>query len=388
MKKFLALYSVVIFVFLGALAYLAALSSSITAETFQPGGADSPKSLDAARDLLRQRYALSGSEAELESIRSLSTLLDSASAESGSVNFSRATLARGLLAFTVFTGALSLITLAALWIFLMKAVADPIARLSKNLSVDLSTTLPGKIPVTGIWDIRNLCASYNALCGKLGEYKDQLQRAERETVGRYLVHEIKNLLTPIPLALRALRPREVDGGEGPDACAAFSMIENRTRDIGALLERFRQTYRFPEMRKAPCNLTKLLKALPQAADARVTVETEEDFVTDGDLRFLSQAIGNLLANALDACAETPRGGTVRVSLEKSGSNILITIVDTGAGMAPETLDRIFGEWFTTKRKGMGIGLSFALRVAQAHGGGISFVSKQGEGTTCTMTIAA
>jgi PAS domain S-box-containing protein len=92
---------------------------------------------------------------------------------------------------------------------------------------------------------------------------------------------------------------------------------------------------------------------------------------------------NLITNAVDAM---PKGGTLRIASKKTGSNLEIIFTDTGTGMAPETIDKLWSPLYTTKAKGMGLGLPIAKRLVEAHGGSISVESKLGKGSTFTVTL--
>jgi len=91
----------------------------------------------------------------------------------------------------------------------------------------------------------------------------------------------------------------------------------------------------------------------------------------GDRTQIQQVLINLLLNAIDAVADLPeQQRTITVSIERSGEMIVISVRDRGPGIAPEHLSRLFDSFFTTKHKGMGLGLSIARSIVEAHLGGI------------------
>jgi len=99
---------------------------------------------------------------------------------------------------------------------------------------------------------------------------------------------------------------------------------------------------------------------------------------------LRQAILNL---ALNACQAMPDGGTLRLRCESvRGRRVCITVTDTGVGIKPEHLQRIFDLYFTTKERGSGIGLSMVYRTVQMHDGEIEVQSTPGKGTTFTILL--
>ena len=106
-----------------------------------------------------------------------------------------------------------------------------------------------------------------------------------------------------------------------------------------------------------------------------------------DRDLVTGAIENLLQNALEA---QPRdlSVTVRTSLSSARQmrGIMVSVEDRGIGMSARVRERALDDFFTTKQTGTGLGLPFVRRVAEAHGGEISLISKEGAGTTVRMFI--
>jgi C4-dicarboxylate-specific signal transduction histidine kinase len=108
----------------------------------------------------------------------------------------------------------------------------------------------------------------------------------------------------------------------------------------------------------------------------------------GDKVQLQQAIINLMINAADAMAEV--NGHREIILGTSSNEdggVMVTVEDRGPGITPEASDRLFEPFFTTKNEGMGLGLSIARTIAEAHGGSLSASSADPEGTVFKLTIA-
>jgi signal transduction histidine kinase len=112
-------------------------------------------------------------------------------------------------------------------------------------------------------------------------------------------------------------------------------------------------------------------------------EDPADFITDPGL--LRQIVINLLSNALDA---VDRGGKVELSARTQDEQVWITVSDTGTGIAPEDLRRIFEPFYTTKGRGKGTGLGLAIcrELAKALGGNISVESTPGQGSAFTLCL--
>jgi signal transduction histidine kinase len=101
---------------------------------------------------------------------------------------------------------------------------------------------------------------------------------------------------------------------------------------------------------------------------------------------MQQVLTNLLLNARDAM---PRGGEVRIETSPDPERVgwlRLTIVDSGDGMPPETLARIWEPFYTTKTSGTGLGLSVAHRIIREHGGAVAVQSAPGRGTTFTIVL--
>ena len=98
-----------------------------------------------------------------------------------------------------------------------------------------------------------------------------------------------------------------------------------------------------------------------------------------DRQRMHEALWNLVNNGLQAM---PEGGRLRVTAKRhEGKEVLIQIADTGEGIPPENLGKIFDYYFSTKEKGMGLGLPLAHKIIQEHGGMIEVKSVVGAGTT-------
>jgi signal transduction histidine kinase len=104
----------------------------------------------------------------------------------------------------------------------------------------------------------------------------------------------------------------------------------------------------------------------------------------GDATMLGQALMNLTLNAVQAM---PDGGTLRLSARNGGrGRVEVAVEDTGIGIAPENLGRIFELYFTTRNQGSGIGLSMVYRIVQLHDGDIEVESIPGRGTKFRLML--
>jgi two-component system sensor histidine kinase HydH len=104
-----------------------------------------------------------------------------------------------------------------------------------------------------------------------------------------------------------------------------------------------------------------------------------------DSELLERVVYNLLLNAAQA---TPPGGAVTVKTRDGGSNIELSVIDRGSGIAKEHLENIFNPFFTTKSEGVGLGLAIVSKIIDEHGGAISVASELGHGSTFRVFLPA
>ena len=195
-------------------------------------------------------------------------------------------------------------------------------------------------------------------------------------MARQVAHEIKNPLTPIQLTAEHLRA--VVERDDPNLPAVVrSAVENILRQVVTLREtskEFSDYASLRQMQRKPLDLQKLLNDL--AAGYAASHERGIDFDADiepstphtfhGDERLLRGAVTNLIENAFQAAP----GGRVRLGSHGVDSKVVIAVEDTGPGVAPEVLPKIFDPYFSTKSSGTGLGLAIARKAVEEHGGRI------------------
>jgi two-component system, NtrC family, sensor histidine kinase HydH len=101
-------------------------------------------------------------------------------------------------------------------------------------------------------------------------------------------------------------------------------------------------------------------------------------VVHADRDRIKQVLLNLVLNAIQAM---PSGGSLVLGAAAADGRLTVTVTDTGSGIAPELLSKVFEPYVTTKTKGLGLGLAIARRIVEAHGGGIEVESEPGRPTS-------
>ena len=195
-------------------------------------------------------------------------------------------------------------------------------------------------------------------------------------MARQVAHEIKNPLTPIQLTaehLRALAER----GDPRLAEVVRSGVDNILRQVVTLRETSKEFSDYASTRQVnrkPVDLRSLLGDLAAgyAESHGRGIEFEADIAPStpsaftGDERLLRGAVANLIENAFQAAP----GGRVRLGSASVDSKVVISVEDTGPGVAPELLPKIFDPYFSTKSSGTGLGLAIARKAIEEHGGRI------------------
>jgi signal transduction histidine kinase len=117
---------------------------------------------------------------------------------------------------------------------------------------------------------------------------------------------------------------------------------------------------------------------------KILDHTESSPTIMADMNKLVRVFTNLITNALDAMSQN--GGTLEINSHQNGDNLELAFADTGTGMSPEVMEKIFTPLFTTKAQGMGFGLAICKRIIETHGGTIAVESTQKKGTVFTVTL--
>ena len=166
-----------------------------------------------------------------------------------------------------------------------------------------------------------------------------------------------------------------------------SEVIRRLRALLAKQEVERQPF---ELNEAVREVEALLSG--EAQRRRVTIDirrAETDVTMVGDRVQIQQVLINLILNAMDAVADVPENRrTVVVSVENGAGGIDIAVRDRGHGIAPEHLPKLFDSFFSTKRKGMGLGLSIARTLVESHGGRIWAENGPGKGAVVHVKLPA
>jgi len=220
-----------------------------------------------------------------------------------------------------------------------------------------------------------------------------------------LAHEIKNPLSTIQVNLKLIgenldRPEyrkssgslsnTADQGLGR-AIRKIAVVQKEADRLEQILEGFLRYIDRAEVRAAPVDINELIGDMidffsPQAYTHSITVRQSlhnTPLICKIDADMLKQAILNLFINALQAMGQ---GGELMIRTEQEKEQAVISISDTGSGIALERLAHIFDAYYSTRPRGSGLGLPTAKKIVEANSGSITARSDLGKGTSFTIKL--
>jgi len=234
--------------------------------------------------------------------------------------------------------------------------------------------------------------------------EDRLREADRrkDEFLALLAHELRNPLAPISAGVEVLKR----AGSDPRVVAQVSATMGRqTRQLVRLVDDLLDVSRVRggrlRLRLAQVNLADVIRdavaavrPLTETSGHELTIDLpDEPILMKADSARLTQVVANLLNNA---ARYTPRNGTIRIAVTRGGDEAIVSIRDTGMGIPPETLGRVFEMFYqgndarVARNAGLGIGLTLAKSLVEMHGGRIAIASEgvdRGSVATVRLPIA-
>jgi signal transduction histidine kinase len=234
--------------------------------------------------------------------------------------------------------------------------------------------------------LRSVARAFNKMAAKL-----EAQERQRRDLMADVAHELRTPLSVMRGRLEGL----VDGVYPRDDATLAELVEE-TKHLERLVEDLRTLAHAEggtlKLQREATDIAVLMNDVVRSFDAaaetagialRVSKAGDLPLVDIDPLR-IREVIANLLSNAL---RHTPRGGTVTISAEVSGDQLRVSVADTGSGIHPDDLPRIFDRFAKgADSRGSGLGLAIAKDLVAAHGGKIRAESKPEQGTTLTFTL--
>ena len=246
-----------------------------------------------------------------------------------------------------------------------------------------------KVSIQGSDEISMLGGSINGMLTEIGRQSEQIQKSERfSAIGELatmVAHDLRNPLQSILNATYYLERRPTTSAKDKEILTAVEEGVRYSNKIVSDLLDYSRNFRLVVAETNPRLLMKQsLSMITIPVNVAIKDETSDRPILQLDTDLIRRSFVNIINNALDAM---PKGGSLTIrTMEQKDGFVDFTFADTGSGMSREAMEKAFTPLYTTKAKGMGFGLSICKRIIEAHGGKISVDSKQGEGTTFTISL--
>jgi len=205
-----------------------------------------------------------------------------------------------------------------------------------------------------------------------------------------VAHEVRNPLNAISMAAQRLE-EEYASMDGMEDAKNFSRIlRQEVKRLDGIVGQFMSLARPSKLNLRQADLNRLVAETVsliegEAASLSIKISTSlgdiPDLMLDPDE--MKKAVINILRNGVEAAG---KGGFVSLATKRDGEMVALEIEDSGRGMGREQMRKVFQPYFTTKERGMGLGLSIAQRVVADHGGRIDIDSTPGKGTVFTIWL--
>ena len=230
------------------------------------------------------------------------------------------------------------------------------------------------------------------------EMERQLEKAERlSSLGQLaagVAHEIRNPLNAISMATQRLKRDFIpmDSSKADDFQNLSGVIRDEIKRLNGIIEEFLTFSKSRRLELCIFSVTevlqKIVSLIREEASARgIIIETkwrEAPALISMDINKLQQAFLNIIKNAMESITAE---GKIFITVDKEGKNyIVVNISDTGCGMTEKEIESIFNPEYTTKEKGLGLGLSLAFEIIRGHGGDIRVISRKNKGTTFEIVL--
>ena len=221
---------------------------------------------------------------------------------------------------------------------------------------------------------------------------DQQYTELAELAGGF-IHEIKNHVSTLGLNLQMLA-EDFENPETQRERRALERIQRVQGECQRLVDVSNDFLRFARVKDLdlqPLDLATVAEELviffaPTAMDNNIDIKSY--FPSDLppvllDREMFKQALLNLLLNAQQAM---PGGGEITIQAERENGGVVLSVIDTGKGMAPDVAAKVFRPFFSTRTGGSGLGLATTRKIIEAHGGTIDLQSEVGRGTKFTIRL--
>lgn len=297
------------------------------------------------------------------------------------------------------------VVVLALVLFVSKSILRPLGKVQEaTRRIAQGTFVP--LPITNAHDeIEQVFVALNSMVEELKKRQIQLVQAQKlssiGTLASGIAHQLNNPLNNISTSAQLLAQQPPEGSEFAEKMTDNILQETiRARDIVRGLLEFS---RHQDFSPSPCRLRSVVQDAVRLVSSQIgprlslDVDVPDHLVLFVDQQRMQEAFINLIINATQAIesmevAKSPKnkdqGGTITIRAVEEDGYAVISFSDTGAGMTPDTLQRVFDPFFSTKEvgQGTGLGLYIVYGIIEKHQGTIRVESSPGLGTTFSIRL--
>ena len=273
-----------------------------------------------------------------------------------------------------------------------KEIHPILRQIKKNVALSIFFFL-----ILGVSAITLIWVNQNRHLRRMKEMEDRIQFAERlSSLGHLaagVAHEIRNPLNAIGMGLQRLKREFLpqDESKKEEYTSFTELILKEIRRMNEIIEQFLTLSRPFQLNLRTSSLRELLENLivlfkEEASSKGITLRQETNVelpLIKMDPERLTQAFINIMKNGMEATAP---GGTLSLETHSLRDQVVVTISDSGSGIPPDQMEKIFNYYYTTKEKGVGLGLPIAHRIIEAHGGQLMIESQVEVGTKVTVIL--
>ena len=362
-------------------------------------------------DLVQKRLTVGGADVRPEELARLSDAVADACKQLGDLNdrlLDAATTRRAGLAATYRSVRIGILVVGpaiglVCGIWFARRFARSISRISITLN-DVASELVqplGRVELDQSGDLSRLQEQVQVVATRIREVMEELHDARQKAMAAArlaaagelatgIAHELRNPLTSVKLLIQTAAQRHPDR---PLSERQMQVVQDEIVRMETIIERLLDFARPSEIRRVRHDIRETVRRALNLVEGRahqqkVTVEEQsppEPVLVDADPEQLHQVFVNLLLNAIEAMAG---GGTLHVSIEalaRPGA-CRVEFADSGPGIPPALVDRIFDPFVTSKERGTGLGLAISRRIVQEHGGTIGGANRTDGGAVFTVVL--
>ncbi len=294
---------------------------------------------------------------------------------------------------------LLLVVLAVLLaLFVSNYVTRPLQLIRDKLArIQLGKTNE-KIAWTRDDEIGSLISEYNRKIDELALSADLLARSERETawreMARQVAHEIKNPLTPMKLSVQYLEKAWKENvPDWHERLERFSKIMiDQIENLSAIASEFSDFAQMPagsseliDIRSFLPDVTELFNGYDHVEIRLNIIDNNKPLYVKADRKHLLRVFNNLIKNAIQSY-EKNQTALVEIHCSSEEEQCAISVTDYGCGITERAKENIFNPYYTTKAKGMGLGLAMVKNIVESMNGSISFTSTEGKGSSFVIRL--